>query len=713
MTRGSLVVLGVALLVGGFLCRGAWAQGPQLKAGQESVPRYGRAEFTIDLDREYGNPYDPEEVRLSLEVRTPSGELHTVPAFYYQDYEHRIPEENARGNVWQYPVGEPVWKARYAPAETGEHRCVAVLEDRQGTMRSGEVRFSCTPSERGGYVRVSDVDPRFLQLSDGKPFFPVGHNVAFMCVNQHVGLHNVDDVFRRMAANGANYTRLWTGCHDWAIGIEALKSAWTRSWTRDDPRVPMPGTESEDAPKCVRISGEAGKTVRSNPSHKVGLRPGVRYVLSATLSSADGARVEIATGREPLHEEPLAVPAGRWTSFRATFTQPGGSRWLSAPVLRLKTPGTVYLKQLSLREAGGGPDLLWEADPNEPIMGHYNQVDCFLLDKVLEAAERHGIRIQFCLFTRDRYMGLLRDPESAEYAEAIRYGKNLLRYSVGRWGYSTSMASWEYFNELNPGLPTNHFYRELGQYLEEIDPYGHPRATSAWHDSPRDWQHPQLDIPQMHWYLRPDKEDNYVYEVDAILARCRNLLENSTGKPAMMGECGLATRKWGISELMKQDEDLIHFHNMLWATSLSGLCGTGMLWWWEELDTRDAYHHYRPLAAFLPDDPFARAHLAPVEIEVSDERVRPVALGGEGYAAFWLQNREASWKHLVVEGREPTSVAGLRVQLPGLDPGRYRVEWWDTWQGRVTGSEEVRADGDLTLEVPAFTRDIACRIARR
>jgi hypothetical protein len=44
---------------------------------------------------------------------------------------------------------------------------------------------------------------------------------------------------------------------------------------------------------------------------------------------------------------------------------------------------------------------------------------------------------------------------------------------VARWGYSTSVAIWEYFNEINPNLPAGKFYTKLGEYLEQIDPYNH------------------------------------------------------------------------------------------------------------------------------------------------------------------------------------------------------------------------------------------------
>ena len=101
--------------------------------------------------------------------------------------------------------------------------------------------------------------------------------------------------------------------------------------------------------------------------------------------------------------------------------------------------------------------------------GYYNPVDCALLDHIVEAAEQTGIYLQLCLITRDAYMGDLKDEQSAAYQQATVDAQNLLRYAVARWGYSTHVVTWEYFNENDPGLPMERFYREVGDYLQQVD----------------------------------------------------------------------------------------------------------------------------------------------------------------------------------------------------------------------------------------------------
>jgi hypothetical protein len=72
--------------------------------------------------------------------------------------------------------------------------------------------------------------------------------VAFVGETQYVTSVKAEQVFSKLAANGANFVRLWTCCQDWALAIEARKARGpaldTRSWFRcraeSDPRIVHP-----------------------------------------------------------------------------------------------------------------------------------------------------------------------------------------------------------------------------------------------------------------------------------------------------------------------------------------------------------------------------------------------------------------------------------------------------------------------------------------
>src|SRR5690606_9340509 len=123
-------------------------------------------------------------------------------------------------------------------------------------------------------------------FSTGESFFAIGQNLAFIGAGQYVTVPKAEEIFGKLAAHGANFVRIWTCCQDWALAIEARKSAWSRSWTRESPIVPVPGEQDgPQARQCIRIGGQTGASVTANPSHNVALRPGTKYVISGRIKA--------------------------------------------------------------------------------------------------------------------------------------------------------------------------------------------------------------------------------------------------------------------------------------------------------------------------------------------------------------------------------------------------------------------------------------------
>jgi hypothetical protein len=446
-------------------------------------------------------------------------------------------------------------------------------------------------------------------------------------------------------------------------------------------------------------------------SHPVAIKPNTAYRLQGQVLGETGSGLVVELSGRPAGEP--VVGTGRWARFERAFTTAREQWWLGDFKVRANGPGQVWFGGLSLREAAGGPELLTEADPNMPARGVYHQKDCFMLDRLLEAAERNGIYVQLCLLTRDLYRMNLKDPKSPAYDRAVVDGRKFLRHAVARWGAFRSVAAWEYFNEMDPGAPTGRFYSELGEYLARVDPYRHLRTTSAWGPAPADWSHGRVDIAELHWYLRPAWGPLSRDETAAVLDRTRLLLAVATNKPALLGEFGLADDKWGLSPYMAQDKEGVHFHNALWASAFSGLSGAAMFWWWDTLDRQDLYHHYRPLSAFLADIPFTTGRLEAGVLE-TEKHSRAMAWRGRNCWHGWISNPQATWWNLVVEKKETTPVEGDTLTLTGLEPGSYRVEWRDSWNGRLLRQEDLSLSGPKTgMRIPPFTRDIACKAVRK
>jgi hypothetical protein len=698
-----LLTIQIALIIlsAAAICTGQDSDMIHLEVSNVVVGRYEKLELLIDVDRQYDNPFDPEEVDLVVVLNTPDGEQVTLPAFYCQNYERRKLDQGRGRSNWLYPVGNGTWKARFTPMQTGTYVTTARLTDKTGTIQSQRVRFDCVSSSRKGFVRISEKDPRFMEFSDGTTFFAIGQNLAFIGEGQYVNLTKAEEIFGKLAANGANFIRIWTGCHDWALAIEAKKSAWGRSWSRENIGVPMPGSER----KCIKIEN---KLITVSPSHPVALKPNTHYMLSGRFLSENttGLRIQIGSDNYQISYD---SDGKNWMDFKQKFITGENDFWLGRMTIGPIGSGTIWLDGLSLKETPDSPELLWEADVNRPVLGVYNQLDCFMLDELVEAAQNKGIYLMLCVLTRDLYMKHLSDDGSEEYETAIQYAKKFMRYAVARWGYSTSVAAWEYFNEIDPGLPTNRFYNELGDYLERIDINHHLLTTSTWHPSAKDCLLPSLDIAQVHRYMRPGTDEEYKDEVAVVLDRQKFLRKHAPGKPALIGEFGLADTKWGLSDYMKRDTEGVHFHSSLWASAFSGVSGTAMFWWWELLDQQNAYRHYRPLSAFLAGVCFAG--LRQTDAEISNEQLRVLGYQGNDCAYIWFSNDQATWWNQIAENKQSEPVANAAIEIIGLRDGQYQLEWWDTYAGRVIRSEQVLCtDGRLNVSVPPFNCDIACKI---
>src|SRR5512133_3059781 len=489
------------------------------------------------------------------------------------------------------------------------------------------------------------------------------------------------------------------------MAIEARKSAFGRSWDWKPPLVPIPG-EQPSAVRCLQISGDK-RVLRIDPSQPVALRPSTSYTLSGKARIESGVTLRTEWNGKQF-EVPVTPEVAGWSNFSQEFETSAKQFFLQPLSLRFEGDGSAWVLEMSLRESAGGPELLWEAALNRPIRGYYNPLDSSMLDALLTSAEKHGIYLQLCYLTRDLYMSALKNPDSAEYDLAIKDAQKALRYAVARWGCSTSVAAWEYWNEMDPGLPTDRFYTELGNFLERQDPYRHLRTTSTWGPSAKDMRHPKLDFADVHFYLRPADKGRLEDEVDAVLERTRWLRQQAPAKPAHLGEFGLADDKWRPTKEMKSSRSIVDFHNGLWASALSGASGTAMSWWWDRLDQRDPYSHYLALSRFIADVPWTSGQVDGAEAACSDPRVRAVGLRAGDKAWLWLFNRQSAWASMVVDNREPAPVERQSLEVRKLPPGGYEIEWYDTAAGHIVRrqTDSVSGGGLLRVEAPAFSQDL-------
>ena len=175
-------------------------------ASAQSVPAYGRLEWSVDLAATYDNPFDPEEVRLDALITCPDGQELTVPGFFHCPYQRTLVGKSER----LVPADGAGWRIRFCPKKPGAYRGRVVLTD-GGKQVEAPISFAVTPSDHHGLVRVAKQNPLFFEFENGAPYFAIGENV---CWPGSGGTYEYDNYWRRLAEAGANYARLWIGPFD-------------------------------------------------------------------------------------------------------------------------------------------------------------------------------------------------------------------------------------------------------------------------------------------------------------------------------------------------------------------------------------------------------------------------------------------------------------------------------------------------------------------
>jgi hypothetical protein len=146
-------------------------------------------------------------------------------------------------------------------------------------------------------------------------------------------------------------------------------------------------------------------------------------------------------------------------------------------------------------------------------------------------------------------------------------------------------------------------------------------------------------------------------------------------------------------------------HPIMWAAAAAA--GTG-LFFDEEVSPEES----GPVLRFLAAGPHADA--APRTFTFGSKDYRLFGAKRRTSAKWWLQSllppappRDDGEEELEEDAGTP-SVEGATIVIDALEPGRYRVEWWQTYEGKRLTAAVVRCPrGRLALVAPPFASDVA------
>jgi len=126
-----------------------------LRQNLDTVELYDKLETRFDINADYVNPFDPDEIDVTAVFISPTGKEWTIFGFY------------------NYSSWRTMWMLRFSPNEKGLWQYMINVRDRNGETSSEDLSFYAIDSPYKGPMQIAP-NKRYLQYANGTPYFGVG-----------------------------------------------------------------------------------------------------------------------------------------------------------------------------------------------------------------------------------------------------------------------------------------------------------------------------------------------------------------------------------------------------------------------------------------------------------------------------------------------------------------------------------------------------------
>lgn len=684
------------------------------------------------------------------------------PAFYYQYFDYQTkPGWDGSPEDWYHPTGDFSWKARFSPNVAGTWQYRISARDARGSTLSSPQTFSVAASGKPGFIKVSSTDRRYFEYSNGSPFYPLGYQSPGGLGGQVASNRSN---FQLYGKNGINLDRVWISNIYGTAWLE-----WLGGRNIYDGYLPRPGTETFHDPVrnretlTLRIDYEPeGDTdwydacrfqfwsdpepVKTNTTYRLQIKywgqsisgPRIAAQSSFGLVGKIGGDWDVNC-YEPGVGNVVTGYGGNtsdWGEITGTWNS-GSNHFLPRIYLGLEnvTQGKAYIQSISLREDLGngllGPEIL--GDPSLEYDHYFRERKALALDQLIQVAEENNVSLKLVLMDKsdmlyaklnadgtfvsngqpdnqDGFYGIGRSVNKTRWLQQAWW-----RYLQARWGYSTSIHSWELTNEGDPWT-TGHYELtdELGKFMHcqvfgvtvpagdgQKCTFQHPNShmvtTSFWHSFPavEFWMnanYPNVDYADLHAYVStsdiglPETElekmqwDSSYYHLGHSL----ELGSWEIGKPIVRGEAGIDEIGNQVEQSgLASDQNGVWFHNFIWSTLDPG--GMAELYWWmENINSQPGpdgqpglFEVYGYFHQFVDNIPLNNGHYVDVQAALTDANLRVTGQKDltNNCAHLWIQNTRHTWKNVVDDISNLSGLSGT-VTINGFTPNlALNIEW--------------------------------------
>ncbi len=155
-----------------------------------------KVELLFQLDKNYNNVYDPDEVTIDATVDLPDGSNMVVPCFYFIK-SHLI------GTNWTIDSSYQGWMLRFSSPQPGDHKVFIRVTDAEGVYNSDTLSIHIGSSDTEGIIRCDKNNHQYYRHETGEPFFPMGINIGWNYTDTYT------KIIKNLSAGKANIYRYW------------------------------------------------------------------------------------------------------------------------------------------------------------------------------------------------------------------------------------------------------------------------------------------------------------------------------------------------------------------------------------------------------------------------------------------------------------------------------------------------------------------------
>lgn len=699
-------------------------------AAEVKVSVYSKVEIPVTYDVKDVNPYNYDKIICQAFVTSPDSRTFILDGFYSVDFDYSYTT-----NAYTEKGGS--FKVRMAPWKVGKWKYfIRVTKDGKEVYKSTLKSFTAVADKtRKGFLRVSKSDPLFLEFDNKDSFFGIGMNMAWP---KDRGLVDYREWFTKLKDNGANLTRVWMA--PWSLGIEwdtelgnygpRQKQAFMldevlRMASQDGLYVMLTlvphgefssktNPEWEKNPYSIKNDGLLDKPEDFfvNPAAKKAFKNRLRYIL-ARWGYSDSVMAWELFNEVDLTEKYKAGPVGEWHSEMFDY---------------IKSHDTYrHLLTTSFSNPNKDPEI-WNLGQVDIIQTHiYN-----LRDEALQIYEACKEKIDN--YAKPHIVG--------EYG--IETGNEFITNSVDVTGIHMHNAMWSGAFTLSMGAPLQWYWWE---YTDKHNLYGLFRPLREFTKDIK-WDKESFNDLQDKdvYYKKPPENarggDVSIFPVDAwekaqkeeFMIKADGVVVNKnsfnaflfgTAKPEMRTVPVISIRNENpvrmVIKVNKVSDD-----NTL-RVAINGAQAMEVSVCAKDFETKKYLEEWKIYQAdvskeYALDVPggdneislentgkdWIKLESIKIENFLSAD-VAPVFVSGvQGRKStyIWLKNKKYGYKNPVTD-----VIPETYMNLSGFIPGRYVIEFYDTYEGVTVSRKDYIVDEDsMRLEIPEIQKDTAVRI---